>query len=185
MREDRTAFETEWSPRPGDAGPPPDLKISEANAQDVNGCVALAAQVADGTGDDWSALFGRDIVRDDRYLAVARTGVEVIAYGRTAWFEPDDDAPANAAPAGYYLIGLVVDPNWRRRGIARAITRARLAWVAERAAEAWYFADRDNAVSMRLHDQAGFARVTDDFWFPTVTDGCGSHVLGRVQLPPR
>jgi ribosomal protein S18 acetylase RimI-like enzyme len=183
MREDRRAFEVEASPRPGAAAPPPDLTIREATTQDVAACVALAGLVSDGTSDDWSALFHRDIARSDRYLTVARTGDRPIAYGRTAWFEPDAAAPVNAAPAGYYLIGLVVDPRWRRRGVARAVTRTRLAWISQRAAEAWYFADRANTVSIRLHERAGFATVTDDFWFPTVTDGGGSHLLGQVQLP--
>jgi ribosomal protein S18 acetylase RimI-like enzyme len=184
MREDRTAFEPEASPRAGALAPPPELVVAEATAQDVAGCVALAALVADGTSDQWAALFGREIGRSDRYLAVARTGDELVAYGRTAWFEPDPEAPANAAPAGYYLIGLVVDPSWRRRGVASAVTQARLAWIAQRASEAWYFADLTNPVSIRLHERAGFEAVTEDFWFPTVTDGGGSHLLGRVQLPP-
>lgn len=181
MREDRTAFEPE-GPSAAVSGPPPQLDVSGATAQDVAGCAVLAGLVADGTGEEWSALFRRDIERTDRYLAVARTDDELIAYGRTAWFEPDAEAPPNAAPAGYYLIGLVVAPNWRRRGVASAIIRARLGWISERASEAWYFADLSNAVSIRLHEQAGFATVTTDFWFPTVTGGGNSHLLGRAQL---
>jgi GNAT superfamily N-acetyltransferase len=115
---------------------------------------------------------------------VARAGDELIGYGRTAWFEPGPAAPPNAAPAGYYLVGLVVDPSWRRRGVASAIISARLAWVAQRSCEAWYFADVRNRVSIQLHERAGFETVTDDFWFPTVPDGGGSHLLGRVTLPP-
>lgn len=182
MREDPTAFEPRVQQRDGVPGPPPGLVISEATTQDVAGCVALAALVSDGTNAEWSALFRHSIEQADRYLVVARTGNEVIGYGRTAWFEPGAQAPANAAPAGYYLIGLVVDPQWRRRGVASAIMQARLAWVAERASEAWYFADVNNSVSIELHERAGFSTVTNDFWFPTVTDGDGSHLLGRVQL---
>ncbi len=55
--------------------------------------------------------------------------------------------------------------------------------MAQRVSEAWYFADVQDQVSIRLHEQAGFETVTDDFWFPTVTDGGGSHLLGRVTLP--
>jgi hypothetical protein len=56
--------------------------------------------------------------------------------------------------------------------------------VAQRASEAWYFTDVRNPVSIQLHERAGFETVTDDFWFPTVTDGGGSHLLGRVTLQP-
>lgn len=185
MREDRTAFEVD-APSDGTAlGPPSDLTVDRATDRDVAGCVALAGLVADGTDEAWAALFRRDIGHADRFLAVARTGGDLVGYGRTAWFEPDEDAPPNAAPAGYYLVGLVVEPAWRRRGIARAITAARLTWVAGRATEAWYMADRANAVSIRLHEVLGFGTVTEDVWFPT-TEGEGDHLLGRIALthPP-
>jgi ribosomal protein S18 acetylase RimI-like enzyme len=184
MREDPTTFEP-WAPSRAD-GPaqPPELTVREATAQDVEGCVALASLVSDGSSVDWSELFRHNIEHRDRYLVVARVGDELIGYGRTAWFEADAGAPTNAAPTGYYLVGLVVDPSWRRRGVADALIRARLAWVAERAPEAWYLADVRNRVSLRLHERAGFTTVTDDVWFPTVTDGGGSHLLGRVHLPP-
>jgi GNAT superfamily N-acetyltransferase len=147
-------------------------------------CVALAELVADGSNVDWSELFSDNIEHSDRYIVVAKAGDELIGYGRTAWFEPDPVAPPNAAPAGYYRVGLVVDPSWRRRGVASAIISARLGWVAQRASEVWYFADVRNRVSIQLHERAGFETVTDDFWFPTVMDGGGSHLLGRVTLPP-
>jgi hypothetical protein len=70
-------------------------------------------------------------------------------------------------------------------GAASAIISARLARVAQRSCKVWYFADVRNRVSIELHERAGFETVTDDFWFPTVTDGGGSHLLGRVTLPPR
>lgn len=184
MREDRTAFEPEAFSA-GVDGPTPQFVSSAATEQDVAGCVTLAGLVADGTSEAWAALFRRDIDRSDRCLAVARVGDELIAYGRTAWFEPDAGAPANAAPAGYYLIGLVVAPSWRRRGVGAAIIQARLAWVAKRACEAWYFANVANRASIQLHEQAGFTTVTTDFWFPSVTDGESSHLLGRAQLPRR
>jgi ribosomal protein S18 acetylase RimI-like enzyme len=162
----------------------PELTVREATTHDIEDCIALADLVADGSSVEWSELFRHNIEHCDRYLAVTQAGDEVIGYGRTAWFEPDPGAPANAAPAGYYLVGLVVDRSWRRRGVASAIISARLAWVAQRASEAWYGADVRNRVSIQLHERAGFMTVTDDVWFPTVTDGGGSHLLGRVTLPP-
>jgi ribosomal protein S18 acetylase RimI-like enzyme len=182
MREDPTAFEPRVQQRDRVPGPPRGLVITEATTQDIERCVALAELVSDGTNAEWSALFRHNIEHPDRYLVVARAGDELIGYGRTAWFDPDTEAPANAAPAGYYLVGLVVDPPWRRRGVASAIIQARLDWVAQRAPEAWYFADVQNLVSIELHERAGFVAVTNDFWFPTVTDGAGSYVLGSVQL---
>jgi GNAT superfamily N-acetyltransferase len=184
MREDASTFEP-WVPSRVEVPVrPAGFTIREATAQDIDGCVVLSALVSDGSSADWAELFRRNIKHRDRHLVVAQAGDELIAYGRAAWFEPDPAAPSNAAPAGYYLIGLVVDPSWRRRGVASAIISARLTWVAQRASEAWYFADVRNQVSIQLHQRAGFETVTEDFWFPTVTDGGGSHLLGRVTLPP-
>jgi GNAT superfamily N-acetyltransferase len=184
MREDPSTFEPWGLSRADGSAPPAEPTVREATAPDIEGCVALAELVSDGSNVDWSELFRHNIEHNDRHVVVAQAGNELIGYGRTAWFQPDPAAPKNAAPAGYYLIGLVVDPNWRRRGVASAIISARLAWVAQRASEAWYFADVWNRVSIRLHERAGFEAVTDDFWFPTVTDGGGTHLLGRVTLPP-
>jgi ribosomal protein S18 acetylase RimI-like enzyme len=59
-------------------------------------------------------------------------------------FDPPPDAPANIAPAGYYLTGLLVAPGYRRRGIAEQLTRARMAWTAARVTEIWFFANAAN-----------------------------------------
>ena len=114
MHEDPSTFEP-WVPsRVGVPTPPSGLTIREATAQDVEGCVALAEPVSDGASVEWVELFCHNIEHRDRYLAVARAGDALVGYGRTAWFEPAPAAPSNAAPAGYYLIGLVVAPGWRR-----------------------------------------------------------------------
>jgi aminoglycoside 6'-N-acetyltransferase I len=44
----------------------------------------------------------------------------------------------------------LVDPAWRRRGIATALTRARLHWVFARADEAFYVARAANIASHRF-----------------------------------
>jgi hypothetical protein len=87
------------------SAPPAELTVREATAPDIEGCVALAELVSDGSNVDWSELFRHNLEHNDRHLVVAQAGDELIGYGRTAWFEPDPAAPPNAAPAGYYLIG--------------------------------------------------------------------------------
>ena len=88
------------------------------------------------------------------------------------------------APCGYYLVGVIVAPPARRRGVGRALTEARLAWIGGRAREAWYFANAQNDASLELHRQLGFEEVTRSFWFPEVTFDGGEGVLCRVRLPP-
>ena len=133
----------------------------------------------------WRDLFLDNLGRDDRHVTVAEAGTDLVGYARTGWFEPEPTAPPNTAPAGWYLMGLSVDPDWRRRGIARALTQERLDWVAARADHAWYFANERNRVSLALHASLGFIEVTRDFSFPGVGFRGGTGVLCRVDLDAR
>ena len=87
------------------------------------------------------------------------------------------------APRGYYLVGVSSPRPARRRGVGRALTEARLAWIGDRAREAWYFANVRNTASLELHRRLGFVEVTRSFWYPEVTFEGGEGVLCRVRLP--
>ena len=72
------------------------------------------------------------------------------------------------APEGYYLTGVNVLPQWRRGGVAEALTRARLAWIGdhpdrpdhpESDVRAWYFASVANLASIALHERFGCIEV--------------------------
>jgi GNAT superfamily N-acetyltransferase len=84
-------------------------------------------------------------------------------------------APDGAAPAGHYLGGIVVRPAARRRGVGRALTEARLAWIWERADAAYYLANARNTASVALHAGLGFRQVASGASFQAVTfdGGCG------------
>jgi ribosomal protein S18 acetylase RimI-like enzyme len=120
--------------------------------------------------------------RDDFLLLVACTGGAVLGYGVADRFEPPPDAPPHVAPRGQYLVGLMVDPSVRRRGIGAALVTARLAWVAERASCAWYFSDDDNVASIRLHERFAFKPVTNRFWHPGPRNPDSAMTLYRADL---
>jgi ribosomal protein S18 acetylase RimI-like enzyme len=123
--------------------------------------------------------FERDIEEAERCLFVATVDGAFAGYGRVARFDPPEDAPANVAPAGLYLLGAVVARRFRRRGVGRALTRARTAWALEHADAVWYFANARSQATLRMHDHLGFVEVTRDFWFPRVTFPGGSGALYR------
>jgi ribosomal protein S18 acetylase RimI-like enzyme len=148
---------------------------------DVAALVALAAR----EGRDADAMrmrFAADLARPERELLVAvvnPTGA-LAGYGRIARFDPEPDAPANVAPAGWYLGGLLVGGGHRRHGIGSALTRARLEWIFARSDEAWYFSNARNVASLALHERLGFVEVTRDFVFPGVGFAGGVGVLCRA-----
>lgn len=149
---------------------------------------AVAAIIAEREGEvfeKWREISARILaeVEGGRTLfLVAESGLGILGYGRAAWFEPPGDSPEEAAPAGWYLTGVVVRPEARRRGVGEALTRERLAWISLRAEAAWYFANAQNRVTIALHERLGFEEVTRDFWFPGVQFRGGVGVLFRRDL---
>jgi aminoglycoside 6'-N-acetyltransferase I len=52
-----------------------------------------------------------------------------------------------------------VEPAWRGRGIATALTRARLRWALARSDEAFYVTGADNIASLHLHAALGLQEM--------------------------
>lgn len=139
-------------------------------AGDIEAAVAiLRGHDPDQPVEEWTARLGRDVAAADRHPVVAVVDGVMAGYARTVPYQPDADSPADAAPGGEYLLGLVVTPAHRRRGLGRLLTDDRLRWLADRASpNVYYYTDRNNTASQRLHEQLGFRRVTDRFWFPAL-----------------
>jgi ribosomal protein S18 acetylase RimI-like enzyme len=150
---------------------------------DLEACIALACAAApERDAAEWHAALMLDIADPERHLVVAEAGTAIIGYGRARLFEPTSDASADTAPRGYYLAGVFVDPGHRRRGVGQALTEQRLDWIGKRAADAWFFANAQNATSIRLHQKLGFREVTRHFAFPGLTFDNGEGILFRVRL---
>jgi ribosomal protein S18 acetylase RimI-like enzyme len=162
------------------------LVIRPARRTDL---AVLAEITAEREGEDagrWRAFFGR--IHGERrtsrrgLVLVATSSRRILGYGKLSYFAPPPNAPANAAPEGWYLSGVVVRPEQRRRGVGAALTRRRLEWIRRRAKEAYYFANARNAVSIALHRRFGFVELTRDFWFPKTTFEGGIGILFGCEL---
>ncbi len=162
----------------------PNFLVRDSRADDVDSCVSLALIVVpDSDASIWRTSLLEDVKSPDRLLVVAEHADAVAGYGRVLQFVPEPDAPPDIAPSGYYLMGLVVHPDHRRRGVAAALTKARLDWISERADDAWYFANAGNAASIALHAPFGFEEVTRSFVYPRVDFGRGEGILFRIRFP--
>lgn len=155
-----------------------------ARAEDAVAIGALAA-ARDGSAAAAHAEKVRERIAapdfgESAILLVAEAGGEIVAYGSARWISPSSATPADPAPAGWYLTGVVVDPAWRRRGIAARLTERRLAWLAERTDVAYYFANARNLASVALHERFGFEQIARGPLFGGVTFDGGEGVLFRV-----
>jgi ribosomal protein S18 acetylase RimI-like enzyme len=161
------------------------LPVRAAGRADLDRCVALARLAApERSARDWRAALLRDVEHPEHHLVVAEAGGAIAGYGRARLFEPGPDAPADTAPRGYYLTGVFVEPELRRKGLGAALTGARLDWIGGRAADAWFFANARNGASIELHRRFGFEEVTRRFSFPGLAFAGGEGILFRLRLPP-
>jgi predicted N-acetyltransferase YhbS len=112
------------------------VRIGPLTRADVAAAVELAVRVLRVKPGDRREQFAADITGEQRKMFVAKANGQVVAYGRIIKLAADEAAPGT--PAGYYLSGVLVDPAWRGRGIATALTRARLRWAFARTSTVFY-----------------------------------------------
>ncbi len=175
-----------WAPYRPSAGaaeidPPPGLRIRRATGAD---CPTVAAIEADRDGADPTAAEARcrdGLGRPESLLLVADVSGTVVGFGRIVRFTPSAGDGSNV-PAGWYLAGVIIVDAWRRRGIGLALTRERLAWIAERADAAYYVANARNLASLDMHSRLGFVESSRDVRMPGLSFEGGLGVLSRIDL---
>jgi ribosomal protein S18 acetylase RimI-like enzyme len=133
------------------------VRIEPLTKADVASAVELAVRVLRVKPGDRGEQFAADITGQRRQMFVAKANGQVVAYSRILEAAADEAGPGT--PAGYYLSGLLVEPAWRGRGIATALTRARLRWAFTRTDTVFYLTGADNTASLRLHAALGFQEI--------------------------
>lgn len=160
--------------------PLPDVVIRTACRDDLPFTAALAARREGGVIEEWAAIHGRLFDDERRVLLVAEHHREVIGYAWLAWLTPEADG-GHSAPDGWYLSGVVVAPAFRRRGVGRRLTQARVDWVLERGESAFYVVSASNQASRTLHAELGFREVASDFVLPGVVFANHDGILCRLD----
>ncbi len=92
-------------------------------------------------------------------ILLAEHDGHVVGYARASHVVRPPSRSPEEIPSGWYLLGVYVATAHRRRGLGRAFTERRLAWIAEQADEALYFTRTDNDASLELHTEYGFSEV--------------------------
>ncbi|MCP3973141.1 MAG: GNAT family N-acetyltransferase [bacterium] len=161
--------------------PPDDLDVTMADQKHAEGIARLYSdreEVATAEANAWTQrTLGR--MSERGCVVVATTDARVVGYGVADWLDPD------AAPDGFYLLGVVVDPEFQRRGIAHVLTERRLDWLRERTDRVFYFANASNRATIDLHRTFGFRQLNHITSIAGVTFDGGKGILYEAGLPPR
>lgn len=145
-----------------------DHVVQKLEPTHLDRCVALAVQRDGGQPSRWRTSLERSLHSEDRQTFIALIDNQLAGYGTVGWLAPAESDSDSAAPQGWYLLGLIVDPRCRRQGVGHHLTGTRMAWIQNRAPQAWYFVSSANRASIDLHAQFGFQLAIDDFTLPGV-----------------
>jgi len=151
------------------------VRIEPLTKADVASAVKLAVRVLRVKPGDLGEQFASDITDDLRQMFVAKANGQIVAYGRVIELAADEAGPGT--PAGCYLSGVLVDPAWRRRGIATELTRARLHWAFAHTDKVFYVTGADNIASLHLHAALGFHEIKR---FRSERSAAGVEVLSQL-----
>lgn len=153
------------------------MRIEPLTTAQVAAAVQLAVGVLEVRPGDRAEQFAADISGDRRQMFLAHASGQIVGYGRV--LELTAGEAAQGTPAGCYLGGVLVDPVWRRRGIASELTRARLDWALAWTGTVFYVTGADNTGSLRLHAAFGFREVSR---FASDRSATGVDVLSRLIM---
>jgi ribosomal-protein-alanine acetyltransferase len=140
---------------------PAGISFRPANAMDAIAIYALEKEIYRGE-DPWSlAQIKEELAAKDRYYLVAESAGDVIGYAGVMHVGDLTD-----------ILTMTVDPEFRRKGIAREFLKRLIDWSRNKKAEAVMLEVRYNNVeAIPLYESNGFRRISErnDYYGPGLT----------------
>jgi aminoglycoside 6'-N-acetyltransferase I len=153
------------------------IQVTAARPHDIDAILEVEAK-ADRTSAEIGTMAAA--INDEKQLVVvAFLEGGIVGWGKTHFWSYAD----GPAPVGHYLGGVTVIPDLRRRGVARALTQARLDWIWNRADTAWYVVNSANNASIDLHRRWGFTEIARAAQFHTTSFTGGVGLLLMAKRP--
>ena len=178
------SFEPRGADMPRQA-PPADLQVRLAAPRDAAAIAEISAEreglVASEIEPRVEGELRLPAFGDTLSVWVAESEGRVLGFGRARWDDQAVDSGPRAVPAAWYLMGVVVRPEARRRGIGGALLDARLAWLADRTQTVYSVTAEHNLASQALLESRGFRVTRTDVTHPRITFARGVGLLLRRE----
>jgi ribosomal protein S18 acetylase RimI-like enzyme len=137
-------------------------RMAEANDAEQ---IARLTAMREGTPENFAVYLERISkelsMSPSSWILVAEIEKTIVGFGRAAYFDTKTIKPRFPSPSGWYLMGVIVKPEFRRKRIADALTKLRIARISKIAQEVYFVVNAGNRVSIELHEQLGFIRINE------------------------
>jgi ribosomal protein S18 acetylase RimI-like enzyme len=116
-------------------------------------------------------------------IFVAEIDNQVVGFSRCIFLkEKNDLGEKRDIPEGWYLMGVLVNPKFRRMGIAEKLTNKRLEYILTKGSTAYYFSNSQNQSSIDLHTPYGFHEIARQPSFLNIEMDGGEGILFKAEL---
>lgn len=124
----------------------------------------------------------KELLSTERFhMFVAEAEGKIVGFGRAIRYSYSIIKDRYPAPYGWYLMGMVVHNNYRRRGIGETLTKLRLEEIFKRTDRAYYIVNAENKSSIKLHEKLGFRIIEEGEGFLRVSFTGGKGYLCEVK----
>ncbi len=117
---------------------------------------------------------------DNWALFVAEFNGQVVGYGRLSLITNTTPNPY-PKPKAWWLTGLGVKNDFRRKGIARKLTEKRIQFIQSKKEDLYYVSNSKNLASIKLHEHFGFKKVSEAPGYGSVSFDGGLGYLFQLK----
>lgn len=165
------------------------MKFRLAGSQDIEAIIKLMlSQKQDVAYDRMKEITERELTynKTDKFYRLFVVELEGAVLGFSRFFhtkEIPEEKKEFECPEGFYCMGTVVFPEYRKRGVARMLSEGRFLAMKELGAkEAFSGVGADNEASIKMHESFGYQKVAEIAGFLQIQFNCGKGYLFKKEL---
>ena len=165
------------------------IKVRLAAENDISRIAEITHDFEPQTIEGYRNAFYKQVLQNteqdsNAYIFVALIDEYIVGHGKLFYFNDQKHDVDFESPQGWYLNGIIVDPEYRRRGVARKLLKAResFAFHYKSGQDIYSIVSAENVPSINYHLNSGFVEDKRAPGFLNVRLKCGEGILFRKML---